>query len=200
MTALAAPPVPTLAREPQVKHWTRDEFYRLADLGLFRGQRAELIDGVIMVLSPQNWPHAITVDRAAKLLDRLLAPAFWVRSQLPLSFGPMTEPEPDVSVVTGGPKDYQDHPTFAVLIVEVSDSTLAYDRGPKASLYARAGIADYWIVNLVDRKLEVRRTPVADATQVYGHGYASLTELIPPATVSPLAAPQVSLVVADLIA
>jgi Uma2 family endonuclease len=198
MTALASPPI--IAIEPQVRQWTREEFYRLGELGLFQGQRAELIEGVIMVLSPQNWPHASTVDRVTESLRRALPPSFWVRGQLPLNLNQTTEPEPDISVVIGSRDDYHDHPTSAVLIVEVSDTTLSYDRGQKASLYARAGIADYWIVNLVDRRLEVRRTPVADATQLYGHGYASLTELVPPAAVNLLAAPQVSLAVADLIA
>jgi Uma2 family endonuclease len=105
-----------------------------------------------------------------------------------------------VYVVVGQRDDYRDHPTTAVLVVEVSDSTLDYDRGQKASLYARAGIADYWIVNLVDRRLEVRRTPIADTTQALGHGYASVTELVPPATISLLAAPHVSFAVADLLA
>jgi Uma2 family endonuclease len=168
-------------------------------LGFFRGQRAELIEGEILVVSKQRPEHYFTMDRTAETLRRTL-PNLWVRQRGPLSFSPMTEPEPDVSVVVGKVDDYRDHPTSAVLIVEVSDSTLAYDRGRKASLYARAGIADYWIVNLVDRRLEVRRAPVPDATQVYGHGYSSVTELVPPATVSPLAAPQVSLAVADLIA
>jgi Uma2 family endonuclease len=172
----------------------------LEKLGLFRGKRTELIEGAIMVLSPQNWPHAATVDRVTEVLRHALPKGFWVRMQLPLNLSQTTEPEPDVSVVTGSRDDYRDHPTSAVLVVEVSDLTLAYDRGEKASLYARAGIADYWIVNLVDRRLEVRRTPVADATQAYGHGYSSLTELVTPATISPLAAPQVSLAVADLIA
>src|SRR5262249_26865513 len=91
------------------------------------------------------------------------------------------------------------HPQTAVLIVEVSESRLDYDRTRKASLYARADITDYWIVNLVNNQLEVRRDPRPDPSQHYGHGYASLTTLVPPAVVSPLAAPQVSLAVADLL-
>jgi Uma2 family endonuclease len=179
--------------------WTREEFYRLGDLGLFRGKRAELIEGTIMVLSPQNWPHSSTVDRVAETLRRTLSPGFWVRSQAPLSLNQTTEPEPDVSVVPGSRDDYRDHPTSAVLVVEVSDTTLAYDRRQKASLYARAGIEDYWIVNLVDRRLEIRRSPIADPDQEFGHGYASVTEVQPPATVTPLIAAHVSLAVADLL-
>jgi Uma2 family endonuclease len=170
----------------------------MGELGFFHGQRVELIEGEIIVLSPQNWPHSSTVDRVGEVLRRILGTGFWVRTQIPLNLG-TSDPELDVSVVLGRREDYSDHPTTAVLIVEVSDSTLAYDRSRKASLYARAGIADYWIVNLVDKQLEVRRDPRPDPSQYYGHGYASVTILVPPAVVNPLAAPQVSLAVADLL-
>jgi len=183
---------------PAPRRWTREEYYRLGELGLFHGQRVELIEGEIMVLSPQNWPHTSGVDRAGEALRRALGAGFWLRMQFPLNLG-TSDPEPDVSVVVGRREDYSDHPTTAVLIVEVSDTTLAYDRTRKASLYARAGIADYWIVNLTDNQVEVYRDPRPDASQPYGHGYASVTTLVPPAVVNPLAAPQVSLAVADLL-
>ena len=198
---IAAPtstfPAPVEA-EPTPRRWTREEYYRMGELGFFHGQRVELIEGEIIVLSPQNWPHSSTVDRVGEVLRRILGIGFWVRTQIPLNLG-TSDPELDVSVVLGRREDYSDHPTTAVLIVEVSDSTLAYDRSRKASLYARAGIADYWIVNLVDKQLEVRRDPRPDPSQYYGHGYASVTILVPPAVVNPLAAPQVSLAVADLL-
>ncbi|MGH7171892.1 MAG: Uma2 family endonuclease [Gemmataceae bacterium] len=194
MPAIAAPP----PAEPTPRRWTREEYYQMGDLGLFHGQRVELIEGEIMVLSPQNWPHTSTVDRVGEALRRVLGTGFWVRMQFPLNLS-TSDPEPDVSVVAGRFEDYSDHPTTAVLIVEVSESTLAYDRSRKASLYARAGIADYWIVNLVDHQLEVRRDPQPDPSQPYGHSYASVTTLVPPAVVNPLAAPKVSLAVADLL-
>jgi Uma2 family endonuclease len=192
----AAPAPP--ATEPKPRKWTREEYYRLGELGFFHGQRVELIEGDIVVLSPQNWPHSSTVDRVGKLLDRVLGTLFWVRMQLPVNLG-TSDPEPDVSVVSGRREDYSDHPTTAVLIVEVSDSTLNYDRTQKASLYARAGIADYWIVNLVNNQLEVHRDSRPDPSQPYGHGYATVTILTPTAVVSPLAAPQVSLALSDLL-
>ncbi len=172
----------------------------MADTGLFQGQRAELIEGEIMVLSPQKALHFTTTERVVETLRSALGATFHVRMQGPLELGAHSEPEPDVAVVAGSRDQYVSrHPTSALLIVEISDTTLISDRTRKASLYARAGIADYWIVNLVDRKLEVRRSPVPEAAQAYGHGYASTTELSPPATVSPLAAPGISLAVADLI-
>jgi len=202
MAQIIAAPISTfpapVEAEPTPRRWTREEYYRMGELGFFHGQRVELIEGEIIVLSPQNWPHSSTVDRVGEVLRRILGTGFWVRTQIPLNLG-TSDPELDVSVVLGRREDYSDHPTTAVLIVEVSDSTLAYDRSRKASLYARAGIADYWIVNLVDKQLEVRRDPRPDPSQYYGHGYASVTILVPPAVVNPLAAPQVSLAVADLL-
>jgi len=189
---------PAPADEPTPRRWTRAEYYQLGEMGLFHGQRVELIEGEIMVLSPQNWPHTLTVARVEAALRRVLGTGFWVRTQFPLNLS-TSDPEPDVSVVAGRLEDYSDHPTTAVLLVEVSDSSLGYDRTRKASLYARASIADYWIVNLVDNQVEVRRDPHRDPSQPYGHGYASVTVLVPPAVVNPLAAPQVSLAVADLL-
>jgi hypothetical protein len=80
-------------------------------------------------------------------------------------------------VVSGTRDDYTDHPTVAFLLVEVSDTTLASDRLRKGSLYARAGVLDYWILNLVDEQLEVYRDPRTDAAKPYGFGYASVTIL-----------------------
>ncbi len=199
MSAVITPSPQVLSSSgPVPRRWTREEYYRMGEMGLFHGQRVELIEGEIMVLSPQNWPHSSTVDRVAEALRRDLGAGFWVRTQFPLNLG-TSDPEPDVSVVLGRREDYNDHPTTAVLIVEVSESSLSYDRTRKASLYARAGIADYWIVNLVNKQVEVYRDPRPDSSQFYGHGYASVAVLVPPAVVNPLAAPQVSLAVADLL-
>ena len=204
MSQIIAAPVPAFPApvdaEPTPRRWTREEYYRMGDLGFFHGQRVELIEGEIMVLSPQNAEHWTTTDRVAELLRSSFGSGYHVRMQGPIDFGPISEPEPDVAVVAGSRAQYAtQHPATAVLIVEVSDSTLSYDRNRKASLYARAGIADYWIVNLVNHQLEVRRDPRPDPSQHYGYGYASVTTLVPPAVVNPLAAPQVSLAVADLL-
>jgi Uma2 family endonuclease len=202
MTQIITAPMPTVpapsSTEPWPRYWTREEYYRLGELGFFHGQRVELIEGEIMVLSPQNWAHTSTVARVGAALHHVLGSNFWVRMQFPLNLS-TSDPEPDVSVVAGKFEDYSDHPTMVVLVVEVSESTLSFDRIRKASLYARAGIADYWIVNLVDRQLEVRRDPRPDPSQPYSHGYANTTILVPPAIVNPLAVPQVSLAVAELL-
>jgi Uma2 family endonuclease len=183
---------------PGRRTWTKAEYYRMADLGWFRGERVELIEGEIMVLSPQKWAHSATTDKATETLRKVFGPGYWVRMQLPLDLGQTTEPEADVSVVRGKREDYSDHPKTAVLAVEVSDSTLAYDRTRKSSLYARAGIEDFWIVDLIHLQLEIRRNPKPDASQRYGYRYTvrtihSLTE-----SVSPLAIAPIQITVADL--
>jgi Uma2 family endonuclease len=186
-----------LAAEP--RSWSKSEYYRLGELGFFAGEKAELLAGAIMVTSPQNSPHYVALDRVAEVLRLSLGPAVWVRAQGPLDLGLVIEPEPDVSVVAGSRDDYPTHPTTALLVVEVSDSTLAYDRRGKASLYASGGIADYWIVNLVDNQLEIRRTPIADPSQPHGHGFADLAVLTGTDDVTPLAFPAVVIPVADLL-
>jgi len=186
--------------DPKSRLWTQDELHQMAELGFFDGQRAELIEGEIVVLSPQKASHYSATDQAADLLRQHFGKGFHVRMQGPLDLGPHSEPEPDVAVVQGNRASYKTrHPKTAVLIVEVSDTTLKNDRSRKASLYARAGIADYWIINLVDRQLEVYRQPQPDAAQTYGHGYGDVTILTVGQTVSPLAAPSVSLDVGDLL-
>ena len=182
------------------RRWSKSEYYRLGELHFFRGERVELIEGRIMVLSPQNAPHSRIVDQVAELLRAIFGSGFWVRMQLPLDINQTTEPEPDVSVVVGGRSQYAHaHPTSAVLLVEVSDTTASYDRRHKGSLYARANIADYWLVNLPRRRLEVYRAPIVDPARPFGHRYSSRTDLLPGTTVSPLALPQQTMAVSDLL-
>jgi Uma2 family endonuclease len=119
--------------------------------------------------------------------------------QLPLDLGLITEPEPDVSVVPGLFESYTAHPTSALLIVEVSDTTLDFDRGRKSSLFAAGNVSDYWIANLQDRQLEVHRDPVADPMAEFGFRYDSVTILRIGQSVSPLLAPHLLIPVADLL-
>jgi Uma2 family endonuclease len=182
------------------RRWSKDEFYRLAELGFFQGQRVELLGGRLMVASPQHPRHAAAVAQLTLVLRACVGANHHLRVQLPLNLGQASEPEPDFALVSGTPRDYtQAHPTSAELVVEVSDSTLAYDRTQKGSLYAAAGLREYWILNLVDRTLEVYRDPVPDSSQPFGHGYSSRSDLVPPASLTPLALPQASILVADLL-
>ena len=191
---IVMPAVPT-------RRFTRVEYERLAELDFFRpGERLELIDGVLVIREPQDTPHATGVRLVVRALRAVFGAGWIVDSQLPVALDDYSEPEPDVAVVAGEPRDYREaHPARPVLIVEVAESRLAFDRRDKASLYARAGIADYWVVNLVERVVEVHQEPVADATAPYGFGYRSITRLATPASVTPLAAPSASIPVADLL-
>jgi Uma2 family endonuclease len=186
--------------EPARRLWTREEYYRMADLGLFHGQRTELIGGEVIVLSPQKHRHYAAKDKAAEQLKIAFGEGYWVREQGPVQCGDFSEPEPDVSVVSGTRDDYTDHPTHAVLVVEVSDKTLRFDRTRKASLYARSGFPEYWIVNLIDRVLEVYRSPVDDDSQPFGARYADVQRFAPGQTVAPLEKPDAAIAVADLLA
>ncbi len=143
-----------------VRRWGRAEYERLVNLGVFQGEPIELIDGQLVVAEPQGAYHASAISAAEYALRAALPPGWIVRTQMPVSLDDESEPEPDLVVVRGRPADYrQSHPACPALAVEVAESSLEFDRERKGSLYARAGIEDYWIVNLVDRVLEVYRDP-----------------------------------------
>ena len=155
-----------------VRRWQRTEYDRLVELGAFAGEPIELIAGQLVVAEPQA----------------------------PLSLDDDSEPEPDLAVVSGRREDYLEvHPTRPVLLIEVAESSLDFDREQKGSLYARAGIADYWIVNLVDHVLEVHRHPVPEPAAAHGWRYASATRLGPTTVATPLAFPERPLAVSDLL-
>jgi Uma2 family endonuclease len=172
----------------------------MADMGLFDGRRVHLIQGEVFEMSPQYGLHAETVTKVDDALRNVFKRGYRVRVQLPLDLGADSDPEPDVAVVAGKPGAYRDaHPTTALLIVEIADSSLDHDRRNKGSLYASAGIADYWIVNLMDRQLEIHRDPQPDAAQPYGFGYADVRILKARDKASPLAAPRAKVAVRGLL-
>jgi Uma2 family endonuclease len=184
----------------QRHYWTLDAYEHLVALGLFEGQHVELIQGDILTMPPMGSLHAMTVLRLAEAL-RLVFPltaGYLLRQQMPLRLAAFdTEPEPDIAIVVGTLDDYLDaHPSTALLVVEVAESSLAYDRDVKGPLYARAGIADYWIVNLPERCLEVFRAP---ETTAQGWRYTSRQSLTAPATIAPLAALGQAVAVATLL-
>jgi Uma2 family endonuclease len=182
-----------------LRRWQRIEYERLVDLGVFRGEPIELIGGQLVVAEPQGPYHASAITKIDYGL-RAVLPAGWiVRLQAPVSLDEESEPEPDLVVVRGSPGDYRaSHPARPALAVEVAETSLEFDRERKGSLYARAGIQDYWIVNLVDRALEIYREPEPDPTARYGWRYGSFTSLTPESFVVPLAFASSRIVVADL--
>jgi Uma2 family endonuclease len=184
-----------------IKRWTRLEYARLIECGAFGpDERIELLGGLLVVREPQRGPHALGIRMVQEALRRVFREGWDVRGRLPVALDNESEPEPDVSVVRGSFRDYaEDHPARAALVIEVADASLPVDRGEKAGLYARAGLADYWIVNLVDRVLEVYRDPLADPAAPYGWRYDSVLTLRHGDVVTPLAAPDGPIPVADLV-
>lgn len=184
--------------EPKAVRWTRDEYHRMAELGFFAGKRVELIGGEIIEMSPMKTAHATAVRLIIEELRKVFAEGYVVDSQLPMSFGKTDEPEPDVAVVEGTIRDFSEsHPKNAVLIVEVSDTTLNYDRTRKASLYAQNKIQDYWILNLKNRCLEVYRRPIKD--KKLGYIYTEIRVVTEEDAIAPLANPEAKINIGDIL-
>ncbi len=182
----------------KVHLWTREQYYQMAELGFFHGKRVELIEGEIIEISPMNSLHATALSLLIEVLGPSFSEGFVIRSQLPMSFSRATEPEPDAAVVKGIIRDYTAaHPKTAELIIEVSDSTLRYDRTKKLSLYAKNKIQEYWILNVKNRSLEVYRRPIRD--KKLGFIYTEIKILTEKDSVSPLAAPAAKIKVADIL-
>ena len=191
----------TQAERPALHRWTRHQYEQLIDNGfLDEDDPIELLDGLLLVKEPQHSPHRTAVLLVAKALERSFGEGWFVQTQSPIILDDRSEPEPDVCVVRGSPRDYVDaHPTMPALIVEVAQSGLRIARGRKAAAYARAQIADYWIVNLVDHVLEVHRDLARPGPARPHWGYVAIVTLGGDATVTPLAGPSSGIRVADLL-
>ena len=187
--------------EVKTHRWKRVEYERLIETGFFQpGDPVELVGGQLIVAEPQGSRHFAAIQAAEEALRSAFGPGWQVRGQGPLAVDEESLPEPDVAVVPGSFRDYVGgHPSRPTLVVEVSESSLALDREHKGSLYARAGFADYWIVNLVDRVLEVYREPGPDPAASLGWRYRSVTVLGREASVSPLALPSSHIRVVELL-
>jgi Uma2 family endonuclease len=185
----------------KTRRWRRVEYERLIETGFFQpGDPVELVGGQLIVAEPQGSRHFAAVQAVEEALRGAIGRGWQVRGQGPLALDDESEPEPDVAVVPGTFRDYvAAHPSHPVLVVEVSESSLALDRDHKGSLYARAGLADYWIVNLVDQALEVCRDAGPDPTAAFGWRYRSVEVLRGEASVSPLARPGAAIRVSDLL-
>lgn len=174
--------------------YTVEEYFGLVETGqLDPDARVELLEGVIVEMSPQTPRHAAATRRLHEALRETFDCE--IRTQLPFIAGSRSGPEPDAVVVPGTLRDYDHrHPTEALLVAEVAHSSLPVDRLSKSRIYAGAGVPEYWIVNLVDDLLEVHRAPDRNA-RVYGE----ITSLTRGDSVNPVAAPDRSIAVGDLI-
>jgi Uma2 family endonuclease len=185
----------------RTRRWTRAEYERLIEVGVFRpGEPIELLGGQLVVSEPQKSEHHTAIGLVEDALRAALPPGWLVRSQGPVELDDESEPEPDIAVAPGDRRTYsRRHPSRPVLVVEVAESSLAFDREYKGGLYARAGLEDYWIVNLVDRVVEVYRQPVADAAAPFGWRYATREVRRAESPVEPLAVPGTRVRVSDLL-
>ena len=189
----------TLPAEPRVHRWTKEEYYRLGRDGFFNGCRVELMAGEIIEMSPIGPLHASVVEHVRLVLLQRI-PGHHVRGQQPFNASEDSEPEPDLAVVPGSPLDFVDaHPKHAVIIIEVADLSVSYDRGPKASRYAASGVPDYWVLNLPARHFDVFRDPKPDPTQMFGYGYAIHFSVPADGSLTPLLLPHVTIAVRDLL-
>lgn len=155
-----APPRPFL--------WTSDEFQRLGEHGFFTDKRVELVEGEILQMSPMGNPHALGVILLTHELPKMVGDNHTVLVQGPLSLDEYSQPMPDCVVLRGAPREFKGSiPNDAVLVIEVADSSLNFDRTTKARLYAAANVPEYWIINVAEKQIEVLRDPTPDA------GYAT---------------------------
>lgn len=149
--------------EEGVRRFRVEEYYRMAEAGVFaEDERVELLEGEVHAMTPQHARHMRVIDRLNMLLVQAVAgEGLSVRVQGPLTLNEQSEPEPDLAVLRTQDVDAarERHPSFALLVVEVAESSLSKDRGLKARLYARAGIPEYWIVNLRQQTVEVYTEP-----------------------------------------
>jgi Uma2 family endonuclease len=155
---LESPPLP-------VRRFTPAEYHQLVRAGLFDDERVELLEGWIALKMTRNPPHDAVANHIRSVIARALPRGWHVRVQSALTTAD-SEPEPDLAIVKGQELDYMSRhpgPADTALVVEVADSSIERDRTTKVRLYARAGIRRYWIVNLVDRCVEVYGHPEAGA-------------------------------------
>lgn len=184
-----------MSSNPVTLHrWARSQYEQMITAGVFHPEdRVELIEGEIIQMTPQSSSHAVAVRLTEIALTSAFGTGYDVRVQMPLALDDSSEPEPDIAVVVGSPRDYRDaHPSTALSVVEVSDSTLAFDQKRKLALYARNGVPEYWIVNLSGRCLEVYRSPDRDT-------YREHVTLQSDETIGPLACAEIRITVTDLL-
>ena len=145
------------------KSFTVEEYHQLAEVGILKPtDRVELINGDIITMTPIKSPHAGMVNRLSRIMNNLLNGQATICPQNPITIRDNSEPEPNVVIAHYRDDDYEsNHPTpeNIYLLIEVSDTTLEKDREVKHPLYASAGIPEYWIINLIDRQIEIHRQP-----------------------------------------
>lgn len=185
-------PAKLTACSPQPKRWTVEEFHFVGSHGLYEGRRAILIDGVILEQGQMTPAFACALEMAGAHLRPMFGPEWGLRQQSPLPRDASTDPVPNLFVYRRADRKPNEHPTTAALVVEVTDAHNFAMNTTKARIYAAAGVADYWVLDIENGELLVFRDPASDQ-------YRLRLTLGPTDTVSPLAAPNSSVIVADLL-
>ena len=177
--------------------YTREQFREMCRLGFFDGARVELISGRLSELPPPDEAHVVGRRKTVVELERAFVGVAWVGAANPFDLA-HSEPRPDVTVFAGRFEEYTTHPTTALIVIEVADTTLAFDTTTKAELYATAGIADYWVLDVTSRQLHVFRDPQHNAT-LEATAYQTHDTFGPNDSISPLAAPGATVRVGELL-
>ena len=180
---------------PTRRRFTVDEYFALAEAGILgEDERVELIDGEVIVMAPRSDAHRQSVNWLGHFLIPALGRRAMVQVQMTVVLNDATAPEPDIAVIRL--RSINDlvtvTPEEIYFLVEVADSSLAFDRGTKLARYAAAGIPEVWIANLVNRQVEAHSNPVDGA-------YRNVLIVHPGATISPQAFPDVTLAVSDFL-
>jgi Uma2 family endonuclease len=198
MTTLNKPLNLTFTPEPTaLKRWTVEDYHQMGELGMIHAdERTELIAGQVLFMAAKGTLHVTALRLLAIALDALLADlAFFASTQDPIQLDDFSEPEPDCAIVRGTILDYADRhpcPSDIAFVVEVADSTLKYDTEVKDKLYAQSGITDYWVLDLKNRQLHVFRNPTPT-------GYTSHLILTEPNQITPIAFPNITLNLTDIL-
>jgi Uma2 family endonuclease len=180
--------------EPRPLRWTKEQYHKMGEMGLFEGQRVELIEGEIIEMPSMNFPHWKSVVRVRDVLLKIFGASYVVIDQLPISVVDQSEPEPDLAVIPASLESLEGLPSTVSLVIEVSDSTLDTDQGRKLRLYARSEIPEYWIIDVKARQLILHRHPEAAHER-----YNFVQVLNETEKVAPLEAPNEQIKVADLL-
>ncbi|MHB2015715.1 MAG: Uma2 family endonuclease [Candidatus Xenobia bacterium] len=182
------------------RRFSAEEYQRLYDLGILSDdERTELLEGEIVPVAAQNTPHIGAIFACTASFIRLLGDTHHVGAQVTVRLTDWSKPDPDFVIISRRSWSPGQPLTRGDLFVEVADDSLQKDRVYKSSLYAMAGIPEYWILNLVDRQLEVYRHPAPEPTAIYGHRYASRSIHVESESVVTLCRPDVSVPVRDLL-
>jgi Uma2 family endonuclease len=178
----------------QIRPLTSAEYYHMMETGIIReGERVELISGQIFTMAAKGTRHTVSTTSLLEELSIVIQRQATIRCQDPITLPNNSEPEPDIVIARLREDKYLNShpaPTDIILVIEVADSTLKFDREVKAPLYAIAGINEYWIINLIDNRLEVHRQPEDGI-------YTNVQILMPPRLINLPEFPEISLNISD---